>query len=636
MSKPADANAHGPAVNAPTAAGSAVGGLIELPAKPAVVSPKLAAALIEASSASPARTHVGAEASEEDAPKHPPTWGPVDDDPTEQDPSIVPSEATVVDDADTQVGDTAKTSPPPTIVGTEPFCVPTAGGTVVTLLGGDFAEACRVEVDGVPVPCARVHESRIDVVVKPHAVGNVSLVVINSDGQRASRQSALRFAEPPVVIEVLPPRASPQGGEELRVLGHGFEPGAVVLIADAAAEGVRFVSAAELCLAAPPSARTGTSSVDVTVVNPCGLAHCVPNAFAYKKPPPRILEVSPACGPSTGETRVVVTGQSFDTRSTVYVCGIPATVIRASETEIVIVTPSVPGDGPVDIRVVDGEDQTHVIQGAFCYQAALAPPILTAVSPNRGSELGGQRVAILGDGFTGGVTVRFEGAEAAAKLLSRTELQVTTPAHPRAGPVTVTVTSADGTTVALENGFVYEARATPALSGIHPKRGPTTGGTRVVLEGQHFTRECRVYVGRELPKEIAWKSATEIEILTAPRRSAGVVDVELTLAGVPSAILKNGYSYDAVAAPTISSVTPSAGCVAGGTEMTITGRSFLRDTVVLVGGKTPKYVKWVDSTTLELKTPPGTPNAMVDVVLRNPDGKEAVQKRAFLYDPRFR
>jgi hypothetical protein len=35
-------------------------------------------------------------------------------------------------------------------------------------------------------------------------------------------------------------------------------------------------------------------------------------------------------------------------------------------------------------------------------------------------------------------------------------------------------------------------------------------------------------------------------------------------------------------------------------------------------------------------SPGGVLNSRVDVVVRNPDGKEAVQKRAFLYDPRYR
>jgi len=57
---------------------------------------------------------------------------------------------------------------------------------------------------------------------------------------------------------------------------------------------------------------------------------------------------------------------------------------------------------------------------------------------------------------------------------------------------------------------------------------------------------------------------------------------------------------------------------------------------VLVDGKPPKTVKFVNATLIELKTPPGDAGQMVDVIVRNPDGKEAAQKRAFLYDPRYR
>jgi archaellum component FlaG (FlaF/FlaG flagellin family) len=70
--------------------------------------------------------------------------------------------------------------------------------------------------------------------------------------------------------------------------------------------------------------------------------------------------------------------------------------------------------------------------------------------------------------------------------------------------------------------------------------------------------------------------------------------------------------------------------------MTVAGKNFRKDTIVLVDGKPPKVVKFIDAATLELKTPPGDAGKMVDVAVRNPDGKEAVQKRAFLYDPRYR
>jgi hypothetical protein len=100
--------------------------------------------------------------------------------------------------------------------------------------------------------------------------------------------------------------------------------------------------------------------------------------------------------------------------------------------------------------------------------------------------------------------------------------------------------------------------------------------------------------------------------------------------------MKNGFRYDAVPAPVITGVSPNAGAVGGGTELTISGKNFTKESAVLIDGKAPKAVKLVDASTLELKTPPGEAGKMVDVIVRNLDGKEAVQKRAFLYDPRYR
>lgn len=122
-----------------------------------------------------------------------------------------------------------------------------------------------------------------------------------------------------------------------------------------------------------------------------------------------------------------------------------------------------------------------------------------------------------------------------------------------------------------------------------------------------------------------YKSPTEIHIVTAPRKAAGVVDVEVAAPGVPKAVMKNGFRYDAVPAPTISSVSPNRGGTGGGTELSITGQNFLKESVVLVDGKPVAKVKFIDKANLELKMPTGADGKMVDVAVRNPDGKEAVR-----------
>jgi IPT/TIG domain len=522
----------------------------------------------------------------------------------------------------------------PSITGTEPPCVSTEGGAVLTILGAELAKACSVRIGGVLVPSSWMHAGRLEVVVKAHEAGEVDLEVKNPDGQIAVRPRAVRFAAPPAIAEVAPATTFTRGGAEVRLAGRGFEPGCAVLVAGAPVPAVTFVSDTELRFAAPP--HRAVEAVDVAVVNPTGLTHRRPRALAYAESPPHVTFIAPNWGPSAGGTEVAVTGHDFDEGAAVFVCGIAAKVSFRSRDELAVVTPLVARDGLVEVRVVNPDGQAHVVEKAFRYVAPQPPPVLREVSPRQGSQLGGLAVALLGEDFAEGVTVRFGGVAAEVRFLTGKELAATTPAFSGFGDVAVEVTHPDGASSLLADAFTYEARPAPEIAGITPTSGPTTGGTRVLIEGKNFNRECAVFLGREPPKDLLVKSATEIHIVTASRKQAGVVDVEVSFPGAPRAVMKNGFRYDAVPAPVITSVSPSAGAVGGGTEVTVSGKNFLKDTIVLVDGKAPRTVKLVDASTLELKVPPGEPGKMVDVIVRNPDGKEAVQKRAFLYDPRYR
>src|SRR5262249_49942113 len=158
-------------------------------------------------------------------------------------------------------------------------------------------------------------------------------------------------------------------------------------------------------------------------------------------------------------------------------------------------------------------------------------------------------------------------AAASVRFLTGKELSVVTPAFTGYGEVAVEVVNPDGVSSVLEGAFTYEPKPAPQIAGITPTFGPTTGGTPLVIEGQNFTRDAAVYVGREHPKDTVFKSATEIQIVTAARKTAGVVDVEVAIPGAPKAVMKNGFRFDAVPAPVITGVSPNAGAVGGGTEL---------------------------------------------------------------------
>lgn len=522
--------------------------------------------------------------------------------------------------------------PKPCVAAVEPTCVASYGGAVIKILGADFVDGCTLRIGSHEVASRRASATRIEAIVPQLPAGDLDIEVVNPDGQSDRLVGALKLAVPPAVGELSPSIGTVHGGTEVLLTGFGFESGCTVSFGGIALD-VVFESETRIRVVAPP--HPGEGSVDVAVKNPTGLQHRLYGAFFFKTPPPRVDTVQPAQGSNAGGSRLTVRGADFTEGCEVTICGLPALVELRSSEELSVTTPAVARDGLVDLRVQNRDGQIHLAEKLFRYIAPLAPPVLTTVSPASGSVLGGLKVGLFGDDFHEDCTARFGAVAAQVRFLTRKQLEVVVPASTSVGAVTVTVTNPDGVVAEIASAFTYEARPAPAITSVSPAFGPGTGGTKLVIEGQNFTKDSLVYIGREYPKDLVVKSATEIHVITAPRKMAGVVDVEVGGPDVPKAMLKNGFRYDALPAPTITSVSPNRGGVSGGTEITVTGQNLLKETVILLDGKPAKFVKLVDKTTLEGKTPPGEANKMVDVVVRNPDGKEAVQKRAYLYDPRY-
>ncbi|MGB3814418.1 MAG: IPT/TIG domain-containing protein, partial [Shinella sp.] len=136
-------------------------------------------------------------------------------------------------------------------------------------------------------------------------------------------------------------------------------------------------------------------------------------------------------------------------------------------------------------------------------------------------------------------------------------------------------------------GTVRSAPATlavyspPAISHMSPMAGPTAGGTQVTITGTDFSRVKWVFFGTT-SAAFTLRSPTSISAV-APDGDEGTVNVRLETpdqtSDTPAAAQ---FTY--VAAPTVSSVFPSAGPTAGGTSVTITGTRFTGATSVTVDG----------------------------------------------------
>jgi large repetitive protein len=540
-----------------------------------------------------------------------------------------------------ELDDAFSFDPAPIIVSVQPSWAPAEGGGVITLHGAHFSEGCLVAIDSHALITRWIDGTRVEADTRARGAGAADVVLRNADGQQATLPGALGFFEAPAITSIEPDEGSVAGGTEVTVRGRNLVKGSRVRIGAVWIDEPTHVSDAELKVITPQHATA--EAVDVCVTDPRRRSHTLPGVLRYTPRPAPVIEAvalsgsdgRPAIVPNAGGARLVVRGRDFQQGCAVFLLQTEIVPTFVDATTLEIVAPAVPGDGAVDLRVLNPDGQSHTLERAFAYRAPLPPPVLSAVSPGRGSQVGGAKVAVLGADFADGVIVRFGDVAAQVKFLTHKELQAVTPPSPVAGQVAVEVVNPDGATARLDAGFDFEAVPPPIIKSVQPTSGPTTGGTKVTIEGENFTAEIGVFVDRERPQAIPSRQPNEIRIVMAPRKTPGMVDVEVSVPGVGKAIMKNAFRYEAVPAPVITSVSPNRVGAGGGAELTIAGKNFLPDSAVLVDGKPPKSIKFVDKQTLEVKLLPGVDGKLADVTVRNADGKEAVQKKAFQYDARY-
>ncbi|WP_047307490.1 IPT/TIG domain-containing protein, partial [Rhodopseudomonas palustris] len=222
---------------------------------------------------------------------------------------------------------------------------------------------------------------------------------------------------------------------------------------------------------------------------------------------------------------------------------------------------------------------------------------------------GGTSVTITGTNLSGVTGVTVGGAAATLGTNTSTSIQITTPAG-TAGARDVVLTTAGGS-VTSTGGFTY--LAAPTIDTITPNSGPVAGGTSVTITGTDLSGVTGVTVGG-VAATLGTNTSTSIAI-TTPAGTAGAQNVVVTTAG-GSATSTGGFTY--IAAPTIGTISPSSGPVAGGTSVTITGTNLSGVTGVTVGGAAAT-LGTNTSTSIQITTPAGTAGAR-DVVLTTAGG----------------
>jgi hypothetical protein len=329
---------------------------------------------------------------------------------------------------------------------------------------------------------------------------------------------------------------------------------------------------------------------------------------------PTITTVTPSSGPLAGGTSITIAGTNL-ANATVTVDGKLANSVVAGATSITATTPAGTVGSKSVVVTTPGGSVTKA--SAFTYVAA---PTITTVTPTSGPLAGGTAITIAGTNLTG-ATVTIDGVAATSVVAGASSISAKTPSG-TAGAKNVIVTTAGGSATKA-GGFTYVAA--PTIATVTPSSGPLAGGTAITLAGTNLTGATVTIDGKAATSVVA--SATSITAKT-PSGTAGAKNVIVTTIG-GSATKTGGFTY--VAAPTVATVTPSSGPIAGGTAITIVGTNLTGATVTIDGKPATNVV--ASASSISAKTPSGTVGAKSVVVTTV--GGAATKAGGFTYTSSF-
>ena len=511
----------------------------------------------------------------------------------------------------------------PLIADVSPGSGPSAGGTAIIISGTGFRTGASVTIGGTPANAVTiVGPTQITATSPAHAVGSVSVVVTNVDGQTHTLASGFRYLGPAPTISSIAPNAGPlAGGTIMTIAGTNFSGSTVVSVGGVAATGLTFVSSTQITAVTPGH---GAGSYDVQVTNTNDGQYVIKTyGFTYY-PAPTIGSIAPALGPIAGGTSVTITGTGFRTGATVTIGGTAATSVNVvGDTQITAVA-AAHAAGYVNVVVTNNDGQAATLTNGYRYLGP--PPTLSAINPTSGPTAGGTSVVITGTNFVSGATVTFDGVAATSVVVtSATQISAMTPVHAAAGVVPVVVTNADGQATAPASVFTYYAP--PTVSSIAPASGPIDGVTPVTITGTAFRSGATVKFGGTSATSVVVVSATQITCNT-PAHAAGQVDVVVTNTDGQLGTLPNGFSYQPP--PSVTSISPANGPTSGGTNVTISGSSFVSGATVSIGGVAATGVSVVSGVQITATTPAHSAGA-VAVVVTNPDTQPGTLDNGYTY-----
>ncbi|MFE0375228.1 IPT/TIG domain-containing protein [Streptomyces inhibens] len=401
----------------------------------------------------------------------------------------------------------------------------------------------------------------------------------------------------PVISSISPTSGPAAGGTAVTINGSGFTGATSVKFGTVAASSFTLVSDAQITTTAP----AGSGPVAVTVVTPGGTSNGVTYTYLAA---PVITSLSPVQGPAAGGTSVLVNGSGFTSATSVKFGSATASFSVVGDNQIAATAPA--GAGAVAVTVISPGGTSNGV--TYTYVVA---PALTLVLPNKGTTAGGNSVTLNGSNLTGATSVDFGSRTAVITSNTATQITVTAPTAP-AAPVSVSVTTPGGTSAPLPYYYI----APPAVSGVDPAMGPSSGGNTVSVYGANLTLTSVVRFGATAATGASVVSDSQINAI-APSGS-GTVSVTVTTAAGTSPAGLGGSYYSYLPTPALSTLKPGQGPVSGGTSVTLVGSALTYTDDVRFAG-VPASFTVLSDTQLVATAPPGALGP-ASVVVHTPAG----------------
>jgi hypothetical protein len=396
-------------------------------------------------------------------------------------------------------------------------------------------------------------------------------------------------------------------------------------------------------------------AVTVTVTNPGPVSGSLASGYTYNaavaigyaqeafsgpQSPTASVPVAYPAAQTAGDLNIVVVGWN-DTTSTVqsvkdsagntYKLAVGATVGTGMEQSIYYASNIAGGTNTVtvafsqaaaypDVRILEYKGVTTLDVTAAATGSSAAPSSggATTTSANElifGADIVSTTTTAAGSGFTSRVITTPDGDIAEDKIVTV------------AGSNTATATlSAAGPWIMQMATFSAAPAPAPTVTAVSPSSGTTAGGTSITITGTNFAAGATVTLGGVAATGVTVVSSTSITA-TTPAGTAGASTVVVTVNG-QSGSLASGFTY--VVPPTVSSVTPNGGPLAGGTSVTITGTNFASGDTVAFGGTAATGVTVVNSTTITATTPAESAGT-VTVTVTSPGGISGSLASAYTY-----